>query len=66
MLDSGEGEGWITLKYNLQIELVAGVTSIELGAGESELSLTQQVRLPVPIAHLSHCLLIVSHGVHTL
>ena len=51
---------------DLQVELVAGVTSVELRAGESEPSLTQGGRSPVPVAHLSQCLLIVRHGVHTL
>lgn len=54
------------LNNDLQVELVAGVTSVEFGAGESELPLAQRSRLPVPVSHLSHCLLVVSHGVHTL
>lgn len=51
---------------DLQIELIAGVPSVEFRAGESEPSLTQGGRSPVPVAHLSQCLLIVRHGVHTL
>lgn len=54
------------IKYpDLQIELVAGVTSVEFRAGESELPLTQSGRSPVPVAQLPQCLLIVGHGVHT-
>lgn len=50
---------------NLQIKLVAGVASVEFRAGESEPPLSQGGGSPVPVAHLSQCLLIVSHGVHT-
>lgn len=56
-------ERWLT---DLQIELVAGVTSIKFRAGESEPSLTEGGRSPVPVAHLPQRLLIVGHGVHTL
>lgn len=51
---------------DLQVELIAGVTSIELGAGESKPSVSQGGRSPVPVAHLSQRLLIVGHGVHAL
>lgn len=51
---------------HLQIELVAGVATVELRTGESEPPLTQIGWSPVPVAHLPQCLLIVSHGVHTL
>ncbi len=51
---------------DLQVELIAGVTSVEFGAGESEPSLSQSGRSPVPVAYLSQCLLIVGHGVHAL
>lgn len=50
---------------DLQTELIAGVTSVEFRAGESEPSLTQGGRSPVPVVHLSQRLLIVGHGVHT-
>lgn len=51
---------------HLQIELVAGVATVQLRTGESEPPLTQIGWSPVPVAHLPQCLLIVSHGVHTL
>lgn len=49
---------------DLQVELVAGVASIELWAGEAEPSLCELSGLPVIVAHLSDHLFIVGHGVH--
>lgn len=37
-------------KTCLQVELVAGVTPVEFGAGESEPSLRQRGGSPVPVA----------------
>lgn len=54
------------LQTDLQIELIAGVASVEFRAGESEPSLNQGGGSPIPVAHLSQCLLIVGHGVHAL
>lgn len=46
---------------DLQVELVTGVSSIELRAGEAKPSLCQLFGPPVIVTHLSDHLLIVGH-----
>lgn len=50
---------------DLQVELIAGISSVQFRTGESKLSLAQGCRMCVPVAHLPQCLLIVSHRIHT-
>lgn len=44
---------------DLQVELVAGVAPVQLGAGETEVALAERARVPVAVAHLSDHLLVV-------
>lgn len=49
---------------DLQLELVAGVASVELRAGQPEPSLRELCGLPVVVPDLSDHLLVAGHGVH--
>lgn len=55
-----------SLETDLQNELIAGVSTVEFRAGESELPVCQGGRSRVPVAHLPQRLLIARHGVHAL
>lgn len=49
---------------DLQVEFVAGVTSVELRTRQAEPPLHEPCGLPVVVADLSDHLLIAGHGVH--
>lgn len=55
-----------SLETDLQNELIAGVSTVEFRAGESELPVRQGGRSGVPVVHLPQRLLIARHGVHAL
>lgn len=58
--------GGRSLKTDLQNELIAGVSTVEFRAGDSELPVRQGGGSGVPVAHLPERLFIARHGVHTL
>lgn len=53
-----------SLETDLQRELIAGVSTVEFGAGEPELPVRQGGGSGVPVAHLPQRLLVAGHGVH--
>lgn len=63
---TAEGAEGRSFGTDLQDELVAGVSTVEFRAGDSELPVRQGCRSGVPVAHLPERLLVARHGVHAL